>query len=235
MGGIPRGDDLQLGESLLQLLEGVGLDGGGALEAVGLGHGGLTGGGKAGNLGGGLGARAHPVLLPASGEVGGQSYPLFHQQGSNALGGANLVAAHRHKVRPQRRHGVGHLQKALDGVAVEQDVLVVGLHQLHALGHGEDGANLVVHQHHGHQDGVGAQGGGQVLGVDAALPVRLEVGHLVALALQVPAGLQHGGVLNGGGDDVLALPAVQLHPSADGPVVALGAAGGEVHLLGGAA
>ena len=235
VGGVPLGDDLQLGQRLVQLLEGVGLDGGGAGEAVSLGHGGLTGGGKPGDLGGGLGARAHAVFLPASGEVGGETDPLFHQQGANALGGSDLVATHRHKVCPQGRHGVGYLQKALDGVTVEQNGLVIGLHQLHTLGHREHGTNLVVHQHHGHQGGVRAQGGGQVLGVDAALPIRLEIGHLVTLTLQVPAGLQHGGVLNGGGDDVLALPAVQLHTPADGPVVALGAAGGKIHLLGGTA
>ena len=99
------------------------------------------------------------------------------------------------------------------------------------LGHGEQGPQLVVHQHHGNQNGVRAQGLRQLAGGDGALAVGLEIGHLVPLALQGPAGLQHGGVLDGSGDDVPALPPAQPGRPPDGPVVALRAAGGEKELL----
>ena len=54
-----------------------------------------------------------------------------------------------------------------------------------------------------------------------------EIGDLVPLLLQGLAGLQHGGVLHGGGDDVLAGVAAVPCGGADGPVVALRSAGGE--------
>ena len=99
------------------------------------------------------------------------------------------------------------------------------------LGHRQDGAQLVVHQHHGHQHRVRPQGPLQVVQGDIPRPVGLEIGDLIPLPLQGLAGLQHGGVLIGGGDDVLSGAAAQLHRPLDGPVVPLGAAGGKEKLL----
>ena len=103
------------------------------------------------------------------------------------------------------------------------------------LRHRENGAQLVVHQHHGHQNGVRPQGGGQVGHGDVPLFVRSEVGDLVPLALQLAAGLQHGGVFIGSGDDMVSFSPVQVDSAENGPVVPFGAAGGEKELLGRAA
>ena len=100
-----------------------------------------------------------------------------------------------------------------------------------AFPHRLKGAQLIVDQHHGDQHGVLAQGGAQILRRDPALPVWLETGHRPPLALQGLDGLQHSGVLDGGGDDMPAPPPPVLHRGLDGPVVPLGAAGGEKDLL----
>ena len=99
----------------------------------------------------------------------------------------------------------------------------------------QDGAQLVVYQHHGHQGGVRPDGLLHLPGGDVPPPVGLEIGDLIALSLQGFTGLQNSGVLDGGGDDVTARPAVQSQGGPDGPVVTLGAAGGEKELSGGAA
>ena len=145
------------------------------------------------------------------------------------------MAAEGQQVHSQLLGGEGHLQKALDRVTVEQGGTAGALDGPGRLRHRQDGAQLVVHQHHGHQHRVRAKGLLQIGGGDVPLAVRPEVGHLIALALQRLAGLQHRGVLDGGGDDVLPLPLSQLRGGLNGPVVALGAAGGEHHLLRGAA
>ena len=141
------------------------------------------------------------------------------------------MAADGEEVHPQVPGGEGHLEKGLDGVGVEKGGGAGGPDGLRGLLHRQDGAQLVVHQHHGHQHRVRPQGGGQVLGVDVALAVGAQPGHLIALIGQGADRLQHGGVLDGGGDDVAALPPAVLHGGPNGPVVPLGAAGGENELL----
>ena len=61
-----------------------------------------------------------------------------------------------------------------------------------------------------------------------------QVGDLIALLLQILGGVEDGVVLDGGGDDVAALPPLQGHELGhppQGPVVRLRTAGGEVDLL----
>ena len=110
----------------------------------------------------------------------------------------------------------------------------LGVLRRKASGNVSDGVEvpqLVVHQHHGHQHRIGPQGGPEGVGGHVAAPIRLEVGHLIPLGGQDLHRLQHGGVLDGGGDDVPSLPPSILCGGPDGPVVPLGAAGGEDQLL----
>ena len=60
--------------------------------------------------------------------------------------------------------------------------------------------------------------------------VHRQVGDLEALLFQLLAGVQHGVVLDLRGDDVVALIPAGVGRAADGPIVALGAAAGEVDL-----
>ena len=62
-----------------------------------------------------------------------------------------------------------------------------------------------------------------------------QVGDVEAGVLQVLAGVEHGVVLDGGGDDVAACGSKGVGDAAEGGVVRLGAAAGEHHLAGAAA
>ena len=99
------------------------------------------------------------------------------------------------------------------------------------LGHGLNGADLIVGSHHGDQDGIGPEGGLHRRRVHPALGVHRQVGHLIALLFQVLGRVEDGVVLDGGGNDVPALLLTELRHPAQGPVVGLGAAGGEIELL----
>ena len=117
MGGIPGADHLQPRHPA-QPLQGVAL---GALQLLPvLRPPGGTGGGQGGDLGGGLGPRAQPPLLPAPQQQGLELQPLADILGADALGGPHLVAADGEQIHPQFPGSKGHLQKALDRVAVEQ-------------------------------------------------------------------------------------------------------------------
>ena len=80
--------------------------------------------------------------------------------------------------------------------------------------------------------GVGSDGLPHFVRVDEAAAVDGHAGDLVAALLEVLAGLEHGVVLDGGGDEVPALLALRIGRTEDGPVVRLGPAAGEVDLLG---
>ena len=92
---------------------------------------------------------------------------------------------------------------------------------------GEHGSQLVVHQHDGDGGGVGPDGLQNLLRGDPAVLVRGEIRHLAPLPLQPFAALQHGAVLHRRGDDVVSNVPVLPHGGPEGPVVPLGAAGGE--------
>ena len=140
------------------------------------------------------------------------------------------MPAEGEQVNPQPSGSEGHFQKPLHGVCVEQNLLVIGFDQRRRLLYRQDTAQLVVHQHHGHQHRVRPQGGFEIVQGDLPLPVRHQVGHFPPFCLHLMAGLQNGGVFKGSGDDVTPFAAVFLCAQPQRPVVTLGAAGGEHHL-----
>ena len=96
---------------------------------------------------------------------------------------------------------------------------------------GLDGADLVVGEHDGHEAGVVADGVGDLLRGDEPVRVHVEQRHLKALLFQALEGVQHGVVLERGGNDVLfALARADVGRGGDGLVVRLAAAGGKVDL-----
>ena len=122
----------------------------------------------------------------------------------------------------------------LHGVGVEQDALFMA----HGadLGNGQNGADLVVGVHDGHQAGVGPDGVRHLLGGDGAGGAHRQQLHLKALLLQLFQGVENGVVLEGGGDDVLfALALTDAGGGDQSLVVGLAAAGGEGDLPGRAA
>ena len=188
--------------------------------------------GKARDLGGGLGAGPQAPLLTAAGQQGPQIPQLrCGIQSAGALGPADLVGGQAHQIHPPAHRIAGDLQKALHRIAVQQGPAVFLPQQAGHLLHREDAAGFVVHQHHAHQHRVLPQGLGYLLRRHMAGFVRGQVRHLVPLLLQQLTRLQHGAVLHGGGDDVPPGVAALPHGGGDGPVVGLGAAGGEVQVL----
>ena len=97
---------------------------------------------------------------------------------------------------------------------------------------GLDGADFIVGGHDGDQDGLVRNGLLHILYPHAAKLVHRQVSHLKALLFQPGAGMQHRVMLDGAGDDVVALIPSGEGRALDGPVVALGAAGSEVDFLG---
>ena len=101
--------------------------------------------------------------------------------------------------------------------------------QLCQLADGHDRTHLVVYHHNGDQDGVLTQGSLQRVGGDASLGIGLEVSDLIAPGFQLLHAIEDGMMLDGSGDDVLVLFSVAFYGAEDGPVIGLGAAGGEKH------
>ena len=188
----------------------------------------LHGLGKARDLGRGLRAGAQGGFLAAAGQQGaGVPDPRPDIQRAHALGAADLVAGDGDEVGPQGLGGEGHLQKALDGVGVQQRLGVFRRQAPGDAGDGVDVSQFVVHHHDGYQGRVRPDGGEHLLRRDAAPSVGGEIRHLIALLFHPAAGFQDGAVLHGGGDDVAAQVAVVPAGRLDGPVVPLRAAGGE--------
>ena len=175
---------------------------------------------------GGQRAAAHAALVAATVHLRLDAHARLaaHVQGTNALGTIGLVAGQTHQVD---RHGLDvdfHLAGCLRSVHVEDDALLAaqcadGRNVLHH-------ADLVVHEHHADQDGVGTDGRLQHVHVDQAVFLHIQIGHLEALALQLAHGVQHGLVLGLDGDEVLALALVEVRSALDRQVVGLGRAAG---------
>ena len=108
-------------------------------------------------------------------------------------------------------HGLG-------AVRHEQGAVAVG--NFGDFADGLDGARLVVAVHDGDENGLGRHGGFQVVEADEALLIHGQVGYLAAELLDVLAGIEHGFVLGGGGDDVVAFLAIHLEHALDAQVVA---------------
>ena len=79
----------------------------------------------------------------------------------------------------------------------------------------------------------GDDGALELVEVDEAVGLHGQIGDVVALLLELLAGVEDGLVLGDLGDDVVAALAVHLGDALDGEVVGLGGAGGEDDLLGG--
>ena len=94
-----------------------------------------------------------------------------------------------------------------------------------------DRAGLIVDHHERDEDRVRPQRRAHALERDGAGAVRLQARDLVALFFQKVQRLAHRVVLHGGADDVFPAAAHVPRAGDERPVVALGAAGCEIHLV----
>ena len=101
------------------------------------------------------------------------------------------------------------------------------------LGNGQDGADLIVGIHGGHQAGIRPNGILHLLGGDIVALVHIQQLDFKAFLFQLLQGVQHGMVLKSSGNNVLlALFLSQTGSGDDGLVVGFGAAGRENDLPG---
>ena len=120
----------------------------------------------------------------------------------------------------------GFLAGALDGVGVEEDAATGA--DFAEIRHGLADAGLVVGAHDEDERGVGPDGAGEVVGIDEAGIVHIEIRDLeVAVAFERLKGMEDGVVFGLGGDEMSPLPAIGEGEALDGEVAAFGAAGGE--------
>ena len=124
------------------------------------------------------------------------------------------------------------VRRRLHGVRVHQRARVARVHAAADLGDVVDRADLVVGVHHGDEHGVVAHGRLDRGGVGAALGVDADDRQLRALALELLGAVEHGVVLDGGGDEVPAARAPRAERPAQREAVRLRPARGEHNLPG---
>ena len=95
-----------------------------------------------------------------------------------------------------------------------------------------DGAHLIVYSHQAHQHGLLIDRLINAFFRDKAAAVGLKQHHLKALLFQPGQGLQHGGVLNGGGNNALTPPAPRFGRAKQSQVVGLSSTGGKIDFFG---
>src|SRR6266849_2669493 len=147
-----------------------------------------------------------------------------HVQRADALRAVHLVRGHRQKIRFQLLQVDRDLSGGLHRVAVEDDAFRAA--DLADLGYRLDHADLVVHHHHRHEDGIGAEGRLEFFQVEQPVLLRIEVSRFEPLALELAHRVEHRLVLGPHRDDVLAFALVEIRRAFDGEVVAFGRAGG---------
>ena len=110
------------------------------------------------------------------------------------------------QIDAQRLDVDGQLAHGLHAVGVEKDAGLAG--DARDLGERLHRSQLVVGVHDGDKHGLGAQGAADVAGGNQAVGGDADARHRNALAFELGAGGEHGRVLDGSGDDVLALARV---------------------------
>ena len=133
------------------------------------------------------------------------------------------------EVRAQRVGAERNFQKGLHRVGVE--LCTDRMRQLGDLLERLNGADLVVRRHDGDQCGVLGQLVLQLLQINMAFLVNVQISDAVAFLFERFAGVEHCMMLDLGGDDMLAaLGGGTVHKAADREVVRLRAAAGEQDL-----
>ncbi len=184
---------------------------------------------KAHDAGDVLGAGSPAALVPAAVDQRRDPHALADEKRADALGAVELVRGERKQVDVQVSHVEGHVPDGLHGVGVEEHIALPA--DGADLGHGLDGPDLVVGVHDRDQDGLVGDRLADIVRVDEAVGVDGQIGNLDASLLEELGGVQHRVVLDGGGDDVVALLLAGKADPKQGLVVGLGSAAGEDDLF----
>ena len=128
---------------------------------------------------------------------------LPHVEGTDALGAVEFMGRKGQKIDVHGLHVDGDMGRGLDRVGMEQDPLFPA--EGADLRHGLQGPDLVVGEHHRHENGFARHRLLQVVETDAAFGVHIEKGHVKAVLLEELGSVEHGMMLYLRGDHMVAL------------------------------
>ena len=186
----------------------------------------LQGGGRPHDAGHVLRPRSTIALVGAARLDGQETEPPAGVEDAHPLGPVELMGREGEKIHVEGIDIQIEGTSRLDCVRVEGDPPLPG--DPPDLGDGLDRPHLVVGVHDGDEGGPVGDGPSHVVGIHAAVRVHGQVGHLETEALlQLVAGVEDSVVLDGRGDDVVALVALAKGDAPEGQVIALRATTGE--------
>ena len=176
-----------------------------------------------------LGARDKAALLTAAVYQRLELNAVLHIQHAGAARAAEFMTGERQHVDAHLLYVDVHMADCLHRVGVE--LCTDRMRQLGDLLERLNGADLVVRRHDGDQCGVLGQLVLQLLQINMAFLVNVQISDAVAFLFERFAGVEHCMMLDLGGDDMLAaLGGGTVHKAADREVVRLRAAAGEQDL-----
>src|ERR1700730_1202730 len=165
-------------------------------------------------------AGTHAALVAAAIDDSGElnaGIAAANVQRADALGAVNLVAADGQHVDVVLLDIHRNLAYRLHAIGGEENAVFLG--DFADFGDGIDDADFVVGVHDGDKDGGRADGGFQLIQVDPSVLLHRQIGDFEAVFLKAFASVQDSLVLDGLGDDVVALFAEHLRDTFDHQVV----------------
>src|SRR5579864_784644 len=178
-------------------------------------------------------AGTHAAFVAAAIDDGGELHARVaatNIQRANALGTVNFVAADGQQVNIVFLHVHGNFAHGLHAVHGEENAVFFG--DFANFGDWVDHPDFVVRIHDGNQDSGRPDSGFQLIQADSAVLLHWQIGDFKTLFFEALTGVQDGFVLDGLGDDVIALFAEHLRDALDHQVVGFGCAAGEDDFFG---
>ena len=175
------------------------------------------------------GAAAQAALLFAPRHEGRNAHPLAHIQRAHSFRPVKFMGGDAQQIDGRRIHIQNIGPRRLHCVAEEQHAPLAA--EAGNLGERLHGARLVVDRHDGGENGIPAQQSRKGGEVEHAVRPDGRRGDCKPFLCEQPRGRTHGGMFDGGDDDVPAPPGIGVHRTAQRPVIRLGPAGGEIDLL----
>src|ERR1700722_9916064 len=178
-------------------------------------------------------ARTHAALVPPAIDDGRELHARIapaNVERANTLGAIDFVAANGQQVDVVFLHVDRNLAHGLHAIDREENAVFLG--NFADFGDRVDHANFIVGVHDGDQDGSRADGGFQFIQVDSTVLLDRQIGNFKAFFFQALAGVQDRFVLDGLGNDVIALFAEHLRDALDHQVVGFGRAAGKDDFFG---
>src|SRR5579859_6487154 len=167
-------------------------------------------------------AGAHAALMAAAVNDGGKLHARIAApdiQGADALGPVNLVPADGQEVDVVLLNVHGDFANGLHTVYGKENPALFG--NLADFRDGVDDANFVIGVHDGDQNRGRLNGRFQTVQADTPILLHRQIGDLETMLLKVLASIEHSFVLDGLGDDVVALLAEHFRDALDHQVVGL--------------